>query len=107
MCRFSFFSKTDHHDYVIKWKHFPRNWPFVRGIHRSPANSPHKEPATPKMLSFDDVIMTKQLSFVVFMCLSCESFRGCHTEWNKAIRRTLVLPPHTKSKFIPHLAGNQ
>ena len=30
------------HDDVIKWKHFPRNWPFVRGIHRSPANSPHK-----------------------------------------------------------------
>ena len=25
-----------------KWKHFPRNWPFVRGIHRSPVNSPHK-----------------------------------------------------------------
>ena len=24
-----------HHDDVIKWKHFPRNWPFVRGIHRS------------------------------------------------------------------------
>ena len=22
-------------------KHFPRNWPFVRGIHRSPVNSPH------------------------------------------------------------------
>ena len=30
------------HDYVIKWKHFPRHWPFVRGIHRSPVNSPHK-----------------------------------------------------------------
>ena len=30
-----------HYD-VIKWKHFPRNWPFVRGIHRSPVNSPHK-----------------------------------------------------------------
>ena len=29
-------------DGVIKWKHFPRNWPFVRGIHRSPVNSPHK-----------------------------------------------------------------
>ena len=28
-----------HHD-VIKWKHFPRYWPFVRGIHRSPVNSP-------------------------------------------------------------------
>ena len=29
-------------DDVIKWKHFPRNWPFVRGIHRSPVNFPHK-----------------------------------------------------------------
>ena len=24
------------HDDVIKWKHFPRYWPFVRGIHRFP-----------------------------------------------------------------------
>ena len=31
-----------HHDDVIKWKHFPRYWPFVRGIHQSPVNSPHK-----------------------------------------------------------------
>ena len=30
------------HDDVIKWNYFPRNWPFVRGIHRSPVNSPHK-----------------------------------------------------------------
>ena len=30
------------HDDVISWKHFPRYWPFVRGIHRSPVNSPHK-----------------------------------------------------------------
>ena len=30
------------HDDVIKWKHFPRHWPFVRRIHRSPVNSPHK-----------------------------------------------------------------
>ena len=30
------------HDDVIKWKHFPRSWPFVRGILRSPVNSPHK-----------------------------------------------------------------
>ena len=29
-------------DDVIKWKHFTRYWPFVRGIHRSPVNSPHK-----------------------------------------------------------------
>ena len=30
------------HDDVIKWKHFLRYWPFVRIIHRSPVNSPHK-----------------------------------------------------------------
>ena len=30
------------HDDVIKWKKFPRNWPFVWGIHRSPVNSPRK-----------------------------------------------------------------
>ena len=30
------------HDDVIKWKYFPRYWPFVREIHRSPVNSPHK-----------------------------------------------------------------
>ena len=30
------------HDDVIQWKQFPRYWPFVRGIHRSPVNSPHK-----------------------------------------------------------------
>ena len=30
------------HDDVIKWKHFPRYWPFVRGIHRSLVNSLNK-----------------------------------------------------------------
>ena len=30
------------HDDVIKWKRCARCWPFVRGIHRSPVNSPHK-----------------------------------------------------------------
>ena len=32
------------HDDVIKWKHFPRYWPFVRRIHRSPVNSPQNSP---------------------------------------------------------------
>ena len=30
------------HDDIIKWKHSQRYGPFVRGIHRSPVNSPHK-----------------------------------------------------------------
>ena len=37
------------HDDVIKWKHFPRNWPFVRGIHCLPVNSPQR----PVTRSFD------------------------------------------------------
>ena len=28
--------KDSEYDDVIKWKHFPRCWPFVRGIHRLP-----------------------------------------------------------------------
>ena len=30
------------HDDVIKWKHFPRYWPFVQGIRRLLVNSVHK-----------------------------------------------------------------
>ena len=39
------YSKVCHHicHYdVIKWKHFPRYWPFVQGIHWSPVNFPMK-----------------------------------------------------------------
>ena len=36
------FLQSDIHDDVIKWKYFPRYWPFVREIHRSPVNFPHK-----------------------------------------------------------------
>ena len=34
--------KTLFHDDVIKWKHFPRYWPFVLGIHRSPLTKASK-----------------------------------------------------------------
>ena len=37
-----FLRAIQNHDDVIKWKHFPRYWPFVQGIHRSPVNSLHK-----------------------------------------------------------------
>ena len=30
------------HDDVIKWKHVPSYWSFVRGIQRSPVDSPYK-----------------------------------------------------------------
>ena len=33
-------TKMFYNDDVIKWKPFPRCWPTVRGIHRSPVDSP-------------------------------------------------------------------
>ena len=39
VCKYGTFCPK--HDDVIKWKHFPRDWPFARGIH-PPVNSPHK-----------------------------------------------------------------
>ena len=40
---------------------------FVRGIHRSPVNSPHKWPVTRKIFPYDDVIMWSmpQATFMV------------------------------------------
>ena len=32
---------SNYNDDVVKWKYFLRYCPFVRGIHRSPVNSPH------------------------------------------------------------------
>ena len=53
----------DINDDVIKWKHFPRYWPFVRGIHPSPVNSPHKGHAVTRSLDiFLCLHVNKQLS---------------------------------------------
>ena len=50
------------HDDVIKWKHFPRYWPFVRGIHRSPVNSPHKGKWRGALVFFFVLFPKKRLS---------------------------------------------
>ena len=60
------------HDNVIKWKRFPRYWPFVRGIHRLPVNSPRKD------LSFDlrlNKWLSKQSWGWWFETLSCSLWR--------------------------------
>ena len=49
------------HDDVIKWEHFPRYWPFLRGIHRSPVNSPHK-PVTRSFDVFYDLRLNERLN---------------------------------------------
>ena len=54
-------SKTDLRDDVIKWEHFPRYWPFVLGILRSPGNSP-KRPVTRSFDVFVDLRLDKRQS---------------------------------------------
>ena len=55
-------NETDRsHDDVIKWKHFPRYWPFVRGIHRWPVNSPAQRPVTRSFDVFFDLRLYKRL----------------------------------------------
>ena len=44
--------KSSPHDDVIEWKHFLRYWPFVRGIHRSPVNSPHTKASDVELWRF-------------------------------------------------------
>ena len=48
-------SKNHNYD-VIKWKHFPHYWPFVRGIHRS------QRPVTRSIDAFFDLRLNKRLS---------------------------------------------
>ena len=42
LCRVLLWLHYANHDDVIKWNHFPRYWPSVLGIHRSPMDSPNK-----------------------------------------------------------------
>ena len=48
-----------HHDDVIRWKHFPRYWPFVRAIHRW---IPAQRPETRSFDVFFDIRLNKRLS---------------------------------------------
>ena len=48
---------------VIKWRYFPRYWPVVLGIHRSPVNSPHKGQWRGTLVCvFFDLRLNKRLS---------------------------------------------
>ena len=57
----SYFDLVALHDDVIKWKHFPRNWPFVRGIHRS-RWIPRTSASDAELWCFFDLLLNKWLS---------------------------------------------
>ena len=52
---------SKYHDDVIKWKHFPRYWPFVRVFHRS-RWIPHTEASDAELWYFLDLRLNKRLS---------------------------------------------
>ena len=49
------------HDDVIKWKHFPRNWPFVREF-TGPGEFPTRRPVTRSFGVFFDLRLNKRLN---------------------------------------------
>ena len=71
-----------HHDDFIKWKHFPCYWPFVRGIHRSPANSLHKGQWCRALMFFFYLHLNKRLGKQWgcrwFQTPSCSLQRHCN-----------------------------
>ena len=77
------------HDDVIKWKHFPRYWPFVRGIHRGPVNSPHKWPVTRNFDVFLNLRLNKRLSKQSwgwwFETLSRPLWRHCNDHYTQRV----------------------
>ena len=70
------------HDDIFKWKHFPCNWPFVWGIHRSSVNIPSQRPVTRSFDVFFDLRLNKELSkqsrVQWFETPSCSLWRHCN-----------------------------
>ena len=65
------------HDDVIKWKHFPRYWPFVRGI-----QIPAQRPVTRSFDVFFDQPLSKQSWGWWFETPSSTLWRHCNTDRN-------------------------
>ena len=101
------------HDDVIKWKHFPCYWPFVRGIHRSPVNSPPKcHPAVTRSFDvFFDLHPNKRLSKQWWgwwsETLSCLLWRHCNAyEFFQKIKECMSLSTEFWRRSIGLLHGN-
>ena len=77
---------------VDQRKHQSSTWlAFVRGTHRWPVNSPHKDTVTQKMFPFDDVIHGESVSFsrAGTMCIIIGMY--CIFSAMMTSRETLVL----------------
>ena len=70
------------HEDVIKWKHFPRYWPFVRGIHRS-GEFPAQKPVARSFDVFFDRRLNKRLSKHNNIIICLFRTRGTIMKWYK------------------------
>ena len=74
------------HDDVIKWKHFPRNWPFFAGNSPGPGEFPAQRAVMPSFDVFCDLCLNKWLSKQSwgwwFEMLSRPLWHHCNVLWN-------------------------
>ena len=77
----------------------PRHCPFVRGIHRSPVNSPHKWTVTRKMFPFDDVIMDTSL---ITNTNRTDTFSTCSYAYSQHIEAETKWTPFRRRHFQWH-----
>ena len=66
---------------------------FVREIHQSPVDSPHKGPVARKMFSFDDIIMIKDSGIRYatgeLYVLNCEAY--IHVYWSSCVTNAAII----------------
>ena len=74
---------------MIRWIGFPRYWPFVSGIHRSPVDSTHKGP----VMQSDDVLFDASINKLFDKQSNCREF---WTPW-RSCNPTAMYPIITSS----------
>ena len=72
---------------------------FVRGIHRGPVHSPHKWPATRKMLPFDDVIMINYKTDIHNACFPLNKIKNKYFTSKAWLTEALKESIRTKNKL--------
>ena len=92
------------HDDVIKWKHFPRYWPFVRGINRSPVDYPHKGQCRGALMLFDRDLRRNRTHYCVSVIWKKWSWFHCQS--HPCCLYLLTLPILSKQGEALHLSDH-
>ena len=74
---------------------------FVRGIHRSLVNSPHKGPVMQKMLPFDDIMFSTRNGWEAFLVNFCPLENYKPKPWFKCLLANFDLIPDGISNGFP------